>query len=183
MTSQPLKIILFKPDLSGRLVAWAVELSQYHIEYQKRSAVKRQAFADFIVECTFPEEWLSKKDSADIPNPSSSLTKWTLYFDGSSTAIKSGVSIIQTSPKGFQVKQALKFQFKVTNNESESEYEAPLAGLGLARALGIQKLKAFSDSQLMVRQVLGEYNAKEHKMAEYLKEVQRHIHTFRDFTI
>lgn len=35
----------------------------------------------------------------------------------------------------------------------------------------------------MVNQVLGEYEAREHKMVEYLKEVQRYLHTFQDFSI
>lgn len=53
-TNQPLKKIFFKPDLSRRLVTCAVELSQYHIEYQARSAVKGQALADFLWSALFP---------------------------------------------------------------------------------------------------------------------------------
>lgn len=61
MTNQPLKKILFKPYLFGRLVAWAVELSQYHIEYQARSIIKGQEFVDFIVECTFSKRTVARK--------------------------------------------------------------------------------------------------------------------------
>ena len=34
MTDQPLKQILSKPDASGRMVRWAVELSEYDLSYQ-----------------------------------------------------------------------------------------------------------------------------------------------------
>ena len=36
LTSFPLKNILHKPELSGRLTKWAVELSEHHIDYQPR---------------------------------------------------------------------------------------------------------------------------------------------------
>ena len=41
---------LHKPDLSGRMLKWAIELSEYGIEYQPRLSIKRQVMANFIVE-------------------------------------------------------------------------------------------------------------------------------------
>jgi hypothetical protein len=54
LTEYPLRKILQKPDLSGRLVNWAVELGQYDIEYHPRTAVKGQALADFVVDLGWP---------------------------------------------------------------------------------------------------------------------------------
>ena len=45
-----------------------------------------------------------------------------------------------------------------TNNEAE--YQGLLAGLKAARSLGIRKLKVEGDSQLIVRQILGEYKVR-----------------------
>ena len=53
ITNQPLRKILHKPDLSGRLIKWAVELSQFNISYEPRKAIKAQALSNFIVECSF----------------------------------------------------------------------------------------------------------------------------------
>jgi hypothetical protein len=50
LTEYPLKKVLQKPDLSGRLVNWAVELGQFDIEFHPRTAIKRQALVDFILE-------------------------------------------------------------------------------------------------------------------------------------
>ena len=50
ITTYPLKGILQKPELSGRLTKWAVELSEYDISYQPRTAIKSQALADFIAD-------------------------------------------------------------------------------------------------------------------------------------
>jgi hypothetical protein len=49
LTECPLRKILQKPDLSRRLVNWAIELGQYDIEYHPWMAVKGQALADFVV--------------------------------------------------------------------------------------------------------------------------------------
>ncbi|KAL0440368.1 UNVERIFIED_CONTAM: hypothetical protein Slati_2519800 [Sesamum latifolium] len=36
------------PETSGRMVKWAIELSEYDISYQPRSAIKAQALTEFV---------------------------------------------------------------------------------------------------------------------------------------
>ncbi|KAL5580705.1 hypothetical protein UlMin_013147 [Ulmus minor] len=50
LTSFPLKNILHKLELSGRLTKWAVELSEHHIDYQPRTGIKSLVLADFIAD-------------------------------------------------------------------------------------------------------------------------------------
>ena len=38
------------------MIQWAIELSQFDIEYHPRSAIKAQALADFIAEFTILED-------------------------------------------------------------------------------------------------------------------------------
>ena len=40
LTNQPLRSILHKPDPSGKMLKWAIELSKYEIEYQLRLSIK-----------------------------------------------------------------------------------------------------------------------------------------------
>ncbi|KAL0404302.1 UNVERIFIED_CONTAM: hypothetical protein Sradi_2071000 [Sesamum radiatum] len=47
-----LKQVLGKPETSGRLIKWAIELSEYDISYLPRTTVKAQALADFVSEMT-----------------------------------------------------------------------------------------------------------------------------------
>ncbi|KAL0395034.1 UNVERIFIED_CONTAM: hypothetical protein Slati_4469600 [Sesamum latifolium] len=49
-----LKQTLRKPDTSGRLVKWIVELREYDISYLPRTVIKAQALADFVFEMTSP---------------------------------------------------------------------------------------------------------------------------------
>ena len=51
-TEHPIKQILHKPETSGRLIKWAIELSEFDIRYKPRIAVKGQILADFIMEFT-----------------------------------------------------------------------------------------------------------------------------------
>ncbi|KAL0454619.1 UNVERIFIED_CONTAM: hypothetical protein Slati_0801100 [Sesamum latifolium] len=71
-TNTPLKQTLGKPDTSGRLVKWAVELSEYDISYLPRTTIKAQALADFVLKMT---EMTIKETSQD--------QKWLLHVDGS----------------------------------------------------------------------------------------------------
>ena len=45
-----------KLEAIGRMIQWAIELSQFDIEYKPRVAIKAQALADFITEFTIPED-------------------------------------------------------------------------------------------------------------------------------
>jgi len=46
----PLRAILHSPSQSGRVAKWAIELSEYDIEYRNKTCAKSQVLADFIVE-------------------------------------------------------------------------------------------------------------------------------------
>ena len=74
MTEQPIKKSMNKPEAARRMVQWAIELSQFDIEYLPRTAIKAQALADFITEFTFPDE----------DNPTNKVERWTIQTDNSS---------------------------------------------------------------------------------------------------
>ena len=56
MTDQPIKKSINKPEATGKMVQWAIELSQFDIEYHPRTAIKAQALADFIAKFTIPKD-------------------------------------------------------------------------------------------------------------------------------
>ena len=127
-----------------------------------RTAIKAQALADFIAEFT------SKDD--EPTQYVEQTSKWTANIDGSSTKNAGGISIILKSPKGDIIKQAVRLQYSTTNNEAE--YEALLTELKMAKVLGAAELDVYSDSQLVVGQVNGDYKAKEGHMQQYLNLVR-----------
>ena len=50
LTNLPLRSTIHKPDLSGRMARWAVELSEYSIQCKPRLAKKGQVLVDFLAE-------------------------------------------------------------------------------------------------------------------------------------
>ena len=50
MTNLPIQKVLQKPDVAGRMVRWAVELSEFDIQYEPRGSIKGQVYADFVAE-------------------------------------------------------------------------------------------------------------------------------------
>ncbi|XP_073022575.1 uncharacterized protein [Primulina eburnea] len=117
LTNHPLKQVLSGLEASGRMVKWAVELSEFGIEFQPRPAIKAQVLADFLVEMTTNEAECS------IPT-------WVVYVDGSSTVHGSGAGVVLESPQGDIFQYSIKLLFSASNNEAE--YEALVAGIKLA---------------------------------------------------
>lgn len=69
----------------------------------------------------------------------------------------------------------------VTNNQAE--YQALLAGLRKAGRLGATAVTVRSDSQLLVRQFLGEYKVRDEKLKPLHEEARRLARSFQSFAI
>lgn len=53
-TNYPIKLILKRLDLDGRMVAWVIEFSEYDITYTPRNNIKLQVFSYFLIELSSP---------------------------------------------------------------------------------------------------------------------------------
>ncbi|KAL5570324.1 hypothetical protein UlMin_026899 [Ulmus minor] len=152
-TKFPLKQVFQKPEASGRLANWSIELGEFDIQFKPRIAIKGQVLADFIVEFTYTPE-MSKKLMTQTQD-----SQWKLYIDGSSTETSSGAGIILVSPDGVRLSCAVRFKFKAKNNQTE--YKALLS----------------------VSQVNSKFQAKGEKMASYLEKVKEAMNQFDTVTI
>nr|XP_017246425.1 PREDICTED: uncharacterized protein LOC108218012 [Daucus carota subsp. sativus] len=181
LTDQPLRNVIHSPKASGRLIKWAIELGEFDIRYKPRTAIKAQALADFLVECTISNEEVGgqgDKIEDKVEESKEPKEYWLLFFDGASKTKGSGAGLVLQSPDGFIVEYAIKLDFPTTNNEAE--YEALIAGLGLARTLRVKNLKVCGDSKLVVFQVNGEFEAREDTMLRYLRIVKTQMALFEE---
>src|SRR5215469_10159226 len=150
------------------MITWSVKLSEFHIVYESRMAIKSQYLADFMVEFTKQSE-------------SAECFGWTIYVDGSSNTKGSGAEVILEGPDGVSIEHALHFGFTASNNQAE--YEALIAGLTLALEVGASSVKVCTDSQLVSSQVNGTYQARDDQMVRYLSKVQDLKQKFKDFQV
>ncbi|XP_074352064.1 uncharacterized protein LOC141691225 [Apium graveolens] len=137
--------------------------------------MRPQALADFITECTF-----SNLEPGEVI-PTYESKAWILFTDGSSTSQAGGARMVLTSPEGFVVKQAVKLKFPATNNEAE--YEGLIDGLKLTLKLEVGVIDIFSDSQLVVKQVYGEFKAINDQMSTYMQITIRFLQRLTSWTI
>ncbi|XP_074351754.1 uncharacterized protein LOC141690876 [Apium graveolens] len=129
----PLRQVLHKPESSGRMLKWAVELGQFDLEYMYRTAIKGQALADFLLE-----------------------------FD---SAVDDKALVMLHPP---HVKESLE------------EFPHPWWILHIALEMGVQNLIARSDSELVVNQVNGGFQARGPRTELYLRCTQRLIGMFKE---
>ncbi|XP_031099666.1 uncharacterized protein LOC116003865 [Ipomoea triloba] len=162
LTDQPIGAILRTSTSSGRLVKWAMMLTQFALEYKPRPSIKAQALADFMVECTVRD---IEADQNSLQTPE----WWEVSTDGSSGKKGAGAGIVITTPEGFKAYYAILLRFSSTNNEAE--YEALIAGLQRARQLGAKTIRAKTDSALVVGQVNGEFVTNGDKLMIYKDRV------------
>ena len=161
---------------SGRIVKWSIELSEYGLEFRPRKSIKVQALADFVTECSFQKPQKTERQSApvcgdQIEEAQSQAEVWSIYVDGSSSPENSGAGILLVGPDKEEFKYSIKFTFPITNNAAE--YEALLAGLQLAKRIRADRIRVFTDSQLVVQQVSGEYEVKDPSLKAYNKLVKQ----------
>uniref|UniRef100_A0A2N9H0B8 Integrase catalytic domain-containing protein n=1 Tax=Fagus sylvatica TaxID=28930 RepID=A0A2N9H0B8_FAGSY len=157
--SHPIRSLLQRPVLSGRLAQWLLQLSQYEIIAETPTAIRSQVIADLLAQ--FPGEDNSSILD-EVPGEINEVflagladSVWTLKFDGSSTTTSAGAA----------------------------EYEAYLDGLAIAYEMGIKHLRVIGDSNLVDCQARGEFSLKEPSLAPYRALAQKLEAKFNTFEI
>jgi ribonuclease HI len=105
---------------------------------------------------------------------------WSLYCDGASRGNPgaAGAGAVLIDGCGDIRGQYGEYLGQATNNVAE--YQALLLGLKKARELGVQRIQIFADSQLLVRQLNGQYRVK----APHLLPLYKAAHqALKDFEI
>ncbi|XP_071712773.1 uncharacterized protein [Rutidosis leptorrhynchoides] len=127
-----------------------------------RSSVKGQILAYYLAETT-----------SDMPiTPDSegdttlALELWESYTNCANGPEGAGACLLLIGPNKEEHTYALRFNFKAINNEAE--YEALLAGIRLTKEIGVKKLQAYVDSQLVANKINGTFDAHDEGMQAYI---------------
>lgn len=108
---------------------------------------------------------------------------WSLYCDGASRGNPglAGAGVVLVAPHGEVRRLHKEFLGQTTNNVAE--YRSLLLALKLARSLGIKRIRLYSDSELLVRQINGSYRVKQPHLLALWQEAQRGLRTFESFEV
>ncbi|CAL9014029.1 unnamed protein product [Prunus brigantina] len=153
--ADPVRYVMSKPVLTGRLAKWALLLNQYEIIYTPAKAVKGQAVADFLADHPIPTDW---EISDDLPDEqvffADVFAAWMMFFYGSARKDGAGAGVVFVSP----------------------EKHALIMGLQMAVEMKISSLEVYGDSMLVINQLLTHYEVRKddlilyHQMATQLLE-------------
>jgi ribonuclease HI len=132
------------------------------LSFAPQKAIKSQVLADFLA------EWVDTQLMTALIQ----AKLWTMYFDGSLMKTGAGAGLLFISPLGKHLRYVIRLHFPASNNVAE--YEALVNGLRIAVELGVWRLDAHGDSQLVVDQVMKNSHYRDRKMEAYCDEV-RHL--------
>ncbi|XP_074374495.1 uncharacterized protein LOC141714898 [Apium graveolens] len=166
------------------MLKWAIELGQFDLEYCPRTAIKGHALADFILEfdSAVDNKAIVLAEPSSQGNPPVDVREefphpwWILHVDGVVNNNGAGAGIVLITPKGHRLMSVIHFKFYVTNNDAE--YEALINGLKIAMEVGVVNLIVRSDSELVVNQVNGGFQARGPRTELYMRCAQRLLENF-----
>ena len=115
LTDKPLRRAMSSPEVAGRMALWAVELSEFDIQYHPRIAVKGQVVADFITKLTLGDSHGTKEKR-----------QWNINTNGSSNRRVGGADMVIQTLEGDKIQCMIRLYFPTTNNKAE--YETLVAG-------------------------------------------------------
>ncbi|XP_075659134.1 uncharacterized protein LOC142629017 [Castanea sativa] len=143
------------------MTLWSIELSEFDIQYRPCTTIKGQAVADFIAE-------FASAEGEGAENP-----QWSIFTNGLSNRKAGRAGIVLKSLEGGEIECMIHLDFPTTNNEAE--YEALIAGLDLAKAVGAVNMVVHCDSQVITSQVNNKFECKGEKMKKYWEQVKMRV--------
>ena len=182
----PVKYIFEKPALTRRIARWQVLLLEFDIVYVTQKAIKVSALADYLAQQPindyqpmhpkFPDEDIMALFEEEVEDED--RDKWVVWFDGASNALGHGIRVMLVSPD----KQCLPFTarlcFDCTNNMAE--YEACTLGIQAVINYRVKLLKVYRDSVLVIHQLKGEWETRDHKLVPYQAYIKGLMELFGD---
>nr|CAN66964.1 hypothetical protein VITISV_013143 [Vitis vinifera] len=162
-----LRYLFDRPALTGRLMRWLVS----------QKSIKGSIVADYLASLPTSED---RPVDDDFPDEEfvamTSLLGWCLYFDGAANQLGYGIGVLLVSPQGNHIPRSVRLAFHdrhpITNKIVE--YEACILGLETALELGIRQMEVFGDSNLVLRQIQGDWKTRDLLVARF--DDLRYVH-------
>ncbi len=105
--------------------------------------------------------------------------KLTIHTDGGARGNPgpAGIGVVISDEKGKAVKEISEYIGRATNNQAE--YRALIRGLSEAKKLGAREVSIFMDSELIIKQLKGEYKVRDKDLQLLFVRAYNLLHTFK----
>ena len=181
----PLRYLFDKLVLTSGLMRWLVLLTEFDIQYVTQKSIKGCVLANHLASLPVTD---SRVIDDDFPDQEiarvTSLSGWRMYFDGAANHSGYGIGVLLISPHGDHIpiffRLAFADRYPATNNIVE--YEACIFGLETALELGIRRMEIFGDSNLVIRQIHGDWKTKDVKLRPYHAYLELLVGRFDDLS-
>nr|CAN67021.1 hypothetical protein VITISV_007533 [Vitis vinifera] len=179
----PLRYLFDRLALVGRLMRWLVLLTEFDIHYVSQKSIKGSIVADHLASLPVSDGRAIDDDFPDEDVAAmTSLSGWRMYFDGVANHSGYGIGVLLIFPHGDHIPKSVRLAFSdrhpATNNIVE--YEACILGLETALELGIRQMEVFGDSNLVLRQIQGEWKTRDTKLRPYHTYLELLVGRFDD---
>ena len=145
------------PEAAEQMALWAIEFSEFDVQFHPSTAIKGQAVTNFIAEFTNMEGLGAEEHPQRI-----------IHTDRSSNKQVGGASVVLHSLEGDKIECMVRLNFPTTNNEAK--YETLVAGLDLAQAARATSIVVYCDD---------DYKCKGELMKKYLEQVKKWVGNFQ----
>jgi ribonuclease HI len=162
-------------EASTRIIKWEAELSEYTVDFERRSTIKSQVLVDFVIDWTSPTH-----------NPEEEiLTPWVVQCDGAWCHKGVGILAMVTSPTGVVIRYAARIIFANDEHSTNNtmEYEALLLALRKMKALGQQTFIIKIDSKVIQEHIEKESEARNLVLMKYLEKVREMERHFKGYSV
>ncbi|XP_074282820.1 uncharacterized protein LOC141607367 [Silene latifolia] len=140
-----------------------------HVVSKVIQSIKGQVIADFFAVHTVPTEW---ELSDELPGEEifyvDILPPWQMYFDGDARRDGAGAGVVFISPQNHVIPYSFTLTQFCSNNVAE--YKALILGLQMELEIGVRDMDIYGDSQLVISQVLDEYEVRKEDLIPYHRQ-------------
>ena len=166
----PLRYLFDIPVLTSRLLRWLVLLIEFDIQYVTQKSIKGSVLADHlaslpvtnsrVIDEDFPDEEIARVTS---------LSGWRMYFEGAANHFRYGIGVLLISPHGDHISRSVRLAYadRYPATDNIVEYEACILRLETTLELGIRRMEIFGDSNIVIRQIQGDWKTGDVKLRPY----------------
>ena len=168
-----------------KLMRWLVLLTEFDIQYVTQKSITLSVLADHLASLPITGSRAIDDDFSDEEIVGvTSLSGWHMYFDGATNHSGYGIGVLLISPHGNHILRSVRLSYldHYLSMNKFVEYEACILRIETALQLRIRRMEIFGDSNLVIRQIQGDWKTRDVKLRPYHAYLEFIVGRFDDLS-